>query len=65
VVAEVDGRVVGSNFLYEGDPIAGVGPISVDPEYQRGVGRRLMEAVIQTPGYKMKPNAIYFGRNAA
>ena len=46
VVAEVDGRVVGSNFLYEGDPIAGVGPISVDPEYQRGVGRRLMEAVI-------------------
>src|SRR6266851_4426235 len=29
VVAELDGRVVGSNFLDEGGPIAGVGPITV------------------------------------
>jgi GNAT superfamily N-acetyltransferase len=48
VVAEADGRIVGSNFLLESDPIRGVGPISVDPDHQgRGVGRKLMEAVIK------------------
>jgi GNAT superfamily N-acetyltransferase len=48
VVAEVDGRIAGSNFLLEGDPIRGVGPISVDPDHQgAGVGRKLMEAVIE------------------
>ncbi len=49
VVAETeDGRVVGSNFLWEGETIAGVGPISVDPAAQNGsVGRRLMENVLQ------------------
>jgi GNAT superfamily N-acetyltransferase len=47
VVAEIDGRIVGSNFLDERDPIRGVGPITVDPECQNaGVGRRLMEAVM-------------------
>jgi predicted N-acetyltransferase YhbS len=46
VVAEIDGRVVGSNFLDERNPIAGVGPITVDPEVQnRAIGRRLMDAV--------------------
>lgn len=48
VVAEVDGRLVGSNFLDERDPIRGVGPITVDPAGQNtGVGRRLMEAVLE------------------
>jgi GNAT superfamily N-acetyltransferase len=48
VVAEADGRIVGSNFLLESDPIRGVGPISVDPDHQGGgVGRKLMEAVIE------------------
>jgi len=48
VVAEGDdGRVVGSCFLAEGDPIRAVGPITVDPAFQGGgVGRRLMEAVL-------------------
>jgi GNAT superfamily N-acetyltransferase len=47
VVAESDGRIVGSNALFEGAAIAGVGPISIDPAVQnRGVGRRLMEAVM-------------------
>jgi GNAT superfamily N-acetyltransferase len=46
VVAEIDGRVVGSNFLDERNLIAGVGPITVDPAVQnRAVGRRLMDAV--------------------
>lgn len=48
VLAEVDGRVVGSNFLDERSPIRGVGPITVDPSGQNsGVGRKLMEAVIE------------------
>lgn len=47
VVAEIDGRVAGSNFLTEGDAIRGVGPITVDPAVQgSGVGRSLMQAVI-------------------
>jgi GNAT superfamily N-acetyltransferase len=58
VVAEADGRIVGSNFLHEGDPITGIGPISVDPDQQgNGVGRKLMEAVIergtQGPGTRL------------
>jgi GNAT superfamily N-acetyltransferase len=48
VVAEIDGRIVGSNFLDERDPIMGVGPITVDPEGQNaGVGRKLMRAVVE------------------
>ena len=48
VVAEVDGRVVGSNFLWENGTIAGVGPITIDPAAQNvAVGRRLMEDVLQ------------------
>ena len=46
VIAEVDGRIVGSNFLDERNAIAGVGPITVDPTVQnRAIGRRLMDAV--------------------
>jgi GNAT superfamily N-acetyltransferase len=46
VIAEVDGRIVGSNFLDERNTIAGVGPVTVDPTVQnRAVGRRLMDAV--------------------
>lgn len=48
VVAVSDGRVIGSNFLDERDAVRGVGPITVDPSYQgAGVGRRLMQAVIE------------------
>ncbi len=46
VVAEIDGRIVGSNFLDERNTIAGVGPLTVDPTVQnRAIGRRLMNAV--------------------
>jgi GNAT superfamily N-acetyltransferase len=46
VIAEIDGRIVGSNFLDERNSIAGVGPITVDATVQnRAIGRRLMEAV--------------------
>ena len=48
VVAEVGGRVVGSNFLWEAEPVMGVGPITVETSVQaRSVGRRLMERVLE------------------
>jgi GNAT superfamily N-acetyltransferase len=47
VVAELDGRVVGSNFVDERSVIAGIGPITVDPVVQnRAVGRELMQHVL-------------------
>jgi GNAT superfamily N-acetyltransferase len=48
VVAEVDGRIIGSDFLDERSTIAGVGPITIDPAWQdKSAGRKLMEAVLQ------------------
>ena len=47
VVAEREGTIVGSNFLDERSPIAGVGPITVDPTVQEsGIGRLLMQNVL-------------------
>jgi predicted N-acetyltransferase YhbS len=47
VVAEQDGKIIGCNCLDERTPIAGVGPITIDPGTQnRRVGRQLMRAVI-------------------
>src|SRR5260370_24127263 len=47
VIAEADGKIIGSNAMDERSPIAGIGPITVDPTTQnRGVGRKLMAAVI-------------------
>ena len=48
VVAEVDGRIVGSNFLWENAIVAGVGPVTVDPGVQNlALGRRLMDDVMR------------------
>jgi predicted N-acetyltransferase YhbS len=48
VVAEQDGEIAGSNFLWEGNQVSGVGPITINPELQNSsVGRRLMEDVIR------------------
>ena len=47
VVAERNGKLIGSNFLDERATVVGIGPITVDPAVQnQGVGRRLMQAVI-------------------
>jgi GNAT superfamily N-acetyltransferase len=47
VVAEENGRIVGSNCQDERGPIAGIGPITIDPAAQnRGIGRQLMRAVM-------------------
>ena len=73
VAVEAEGRLVGSNFLDERNPISGVGPITVDPEVQNaGVGRALMDAVMQRSdergftgirlvqaGYHMRSLALY------
>jgi predicted N-acetyltransferase YhbS len=64
VVAEIDGRIVGSNFLDERGPIRGVGPITVDPEGQNaGVGRKLMAAVMErgegAPGIRLLQDAFH------
>lgn len=58
VVAESEGRVIGSNHLAESDAIRAVGPITIDPNAQaKGAGRMLMEAVIErgrsAPGIRL------------
>ena len=48
VVAELDGEIVGSNFLWEGNQVSGVGPITIDPNVQNSsIGKKLMEDVIR------------------
>jgi GNAT superfamily N-acetyltransferase len=48
LVAEIDGKIVGSNFLDERNPISGIGPVTIDPDLQNdGAGRLLMEAVMR------------------
>ena len=48
IVAELDGKIVGSNFLDERNPISGVGPVTIDPAIQNdGIGRALMVAAMQ------------------
>lgn len=56
VVAQLDGRVVGSNFMDERSPIAGVGPITVDPAVQnQNIGRRLMQHILDRAAQRRYP----------
>jgi predicted N-acetyltransferase YhbS len=71
VVAELDGRVAGSNFLDERSAVAGVGPITVDPGVQNEtIGRQLMTAVMDraaersVPGVRLLQSA-YHNRSLA
>jgi len=66
VVAEDGSRILGSNCMDERSPIAGIGPITVDPGAQnRGVGRKLMQAVMDRarernfPGVRMVKAAFH------
>ncbi|MFI7706773.1 GNAT family N-acetyltransferase [Nonomuraea sp. NPDC049480] len=66
VVAELDGRIAGSNFLDERSPVVGVGPITVDPAAQNhGIGRELMRDVMnraaerQAPGIRLLQSAYH------
>ena len=56
VVAELDGRIAGSNCLDERSAITGVGPITIDPQVQnQGIGRDLMRAVIDRSNERNSP----------
>ncbi len=58
VVAEVDGQIAGSNVLYEGAIIRGIGPITVRPNAQNaGAGRLLMQAVMDRVRDRDAPGA--------
>jgi GNAT superfamily N-acetyltransferase len=47
VVALLDGQVVGSNFLSLSDPVAGIGPVTVEPCHQgKNIGLALMQDVV-------------------
>ena len=66
VVAESDGKIVGSNCLDERGAILGVGPITIDPSAQNlGVGRKLMQAVMDrghergAPGIRLVQAAFH------
>lgn len=66
VVAENDGRIVGSNFLDERSVIGGIGPITIDPTVQnKGLGRQLMQAVMKRivaqrmPGARLVQDAFH------
>ena len=57
VVAERDGKIIGSNFLDERGTVVGIGPITVEPAVQnQGVGRRLMQAVIDRAASRGVPS---------
>jgi predicted N-acetyltransferase YhbS len=67
LVAERDGRIIGSGFQDERGAIVGVGPISVDPSAMDiGVGRALMEALLQrsrdraVPGVRLVQTAYHY-----
>jgi GNAT superfamily N-acetyltransferase len=67
VVAECNGRIVGSSFLDERSMIAGVGHVTVAPDAQdRRIGRELMDAVLQrceqrrVPGVRLLQAAYHY-----
>ena len=66
ILAEDNGRIVGSNFLDERSMIRGLGPITVDPDAQdRRIGRSLMDAMLErstrqrAPGVRLLQSAYH------
>jgi predicted N-acetyltransferase YhbS len=71
MVAEREGRIVGSNFSDERSTIAGIGPITVDPAVQnQTIGRLMMQhaleraAQLRFPGVRLV-QAAYHARTLA
>ena len=67
IAAELDGKIVGSNFLDERSTIAGIGPVSVDPPVMNStIGRQLMQAVMDRafersfPGMRLLQEAWHY-----
>src|ERR671923_2200355 len=48
VLAEREGKILGSIFLhvFPPSPIAAIGPLTVDPSAEAGIGKVLMDAVL-------------------
>jgi GNAT superfamily N-acetyltransferase len=45
--AEAEGRIIGSNFATDWGSVGFFGPLTIDPDYwDRGVGKRLMEPIV-------------------
>lgn len=69
VVAEADGRIVGSNFLDERASVVGLGPITVDPQVQNAkIGRELMVHAMDRAWSQDRPSirlvqAAFHGRS--
>ncbi|MGH7925547.1 MAG: GNAT family N-acetyltransferase [Candidatus Binatus sp.] len=66
IVAELGGLIAGSNFMDERSPIAGIGPISVDPDVQNsGAGRAMMQHMLERvaanrlPGVRLVQTAYH------
>ncbi len=66
IVAEVNGRIAGSNFMDQRAPITGIGPISVDPDVQNsGAGRAMMQHMLDRvasnrwPGVRLVQSAYH------
>jgi GNAT superfamily N-acetyltransferase len=66
IVVELNGRIAGSNFMDERSTIAGIGPISVDPEVQNsGAGRAMMQHMLdrvaanRIPGVRLVQTAYH------
>jgi GNAT superfamily N-acetyltransferase len=66
IVAELNGRTAGSNFMDERSTIAGIGPISVDPDVQNsGAGRAMMQHMLdrvaanRLPGVRLVQTAYH------
>jgi ribosomal protein S18 acetylase RimI-like enzyme len=69
IVAVEGSRIVGSNFADHRSSIAGIGPISIDPDAQnQGIGRKLMQAAVDhftatnVPGIRLV-QAAYHNRS--
>ena len=60
VVAEDNGVIIGSNFLNERCPVAGLGPITVSPTQQNGgVGHQLMQHMLDRADERGYPGYAY------
>ncbi len=67
LIAERQGRVLACAFIDERDPIAGIGPVVVDPSFQDvGLGRALMRAALRrqrergVPGVRLVQTAYHY-----
>ena len=65
IVAESDGKIIGSNFVDERGLIIGLGPITIDPSAQnRGVGTALMTHMLERAARATSRQAFVWSKPA-